>query len=218
MKVSTASKQEQSLDESPAFIEIVTQDDIKRRGYKDLSYLLDDIAGVQVTRSFSDNYFNTLWRGVRHTIGSSYLILVDGIKFNHLYNNETEILATFPLSNIKQIEIVHGPASVTYGNDAVVGIINVITNKNLKNSEVFVQLGENNKQVIDFTTFINIKNYQLRITGRYDQGSLDLSNGDNYRWTNTELLSNTSIWGYFSAQYGEEKSEHRNKALSPITA
>lgn len=214
MKVSTVSKQEQSLDESPAFIEVVTQDDIKRRGYKDLSYLLDDIAGVQVTRTFGDNYFNTLWRGVRHTIGSSYLILIDGIKFNQLYNNETEILATFPLSYIKHIEIVYGPASVAYGNDAVVGIINVITNKNAANGEVFVQLGENNDQIIDFSTFIAIKGYQLRITGRYDQGDLDLSNNKNYRWTNPELLSNTNIWGDFATQFGQEKSVHKNKAFS----
>jgi len=215
MTVSTVSKQEESLDESPAFVEIVTQDDLKRRGYKDLSYLLDDIAGVQVTRSFGDNYFNTLWRGVRHTIGSSYLILVDGIKFNHLYNNETEILATFPLSNIKQVEIVYGPASVTYGNDAVVGIINIITNKNLENSEVFIQLGENKEQVVDFSTFINIQDYQLRIAGRYDQGSLDLSkNESNYRWTDADLLSNNSIWGGFSSQFGQAQSDHKNKALS----
>ena len=37
VKVSTASKQERSLDESPAFIEIVSQDDIKRRIYKKLT-------------------------------------------------------------------------------------------------------------------------------------------------------------------------------------
>ena len=214
MKVSTVSKREQSLDESPAFVEIVTQDDIKRRGYKDLSYLLDDIAGVQVTRTFGDNYFNTLWRGVRHTVGSSYLILIDGIKFNHLYNNETEILATFPLSFIKHIEIVYGPASVAYGNDAVVGIINIITNKDAANGEAFIQLGKNNNQVVDFSTFIAIKDYQLRITGRYDQGNLDMSNSNRYRWTDPELLSNNSIWGYFSEQFGEVSSEHKNKALS----
>jgi len=214
MKVSTVSKREQSLDESPAFVEIVTQDDIKRRGYKDLSYLLDDIAGVQVTRTFGDNYFNTLWRGVRHTVGSSYLILIDGIKFNHLYNNETEILATFPLSFIKHIEIVHGPASVAYGNDAVVGIINVITHKDATNKEAFVQLGENNNHVVDFSTFIAIKNYQLRITGRYDQGDLDMSNSNKYRWTDPALLSNNNIWGYFSEQFSEASSAHKNKALS----
>jgi len=214
MKVSTVSKQEQSLDESPAFIEIVTQDDIKRRGYKDLSYLLDDIAGVQVTRTFGDNYFNTLWRGVRHTVGSSYLILIDGIKFNHLYNNETEVLATFPLSFIKHIEIVHGPASVAYGNDAVVGIINIITNKDSKSGEVFIQLGENSTQVIDFSTFIDIKDYQLRISGRYDQGNLDMTNSDKYRWTDPKLLTNQNIWGSFSQQFGHAKSEHKNKALS----
>lgn len=214
MKISTVSKQEQSLDETPAFVEIVTQDDIKRRGYKDLSYLLDDIAGVQVTRTFGDNYFNTLWRGVRHTVGSSYLILIDGIKFNHLYNNETEILATFPLSYIKHIEIVYGPASVAYGNDAVVGIINVITNKSVDHGEAFVQLGENSTQVIDFSTFVDIQNYQLRITGRYDRGDLDMSNSNRYRWTNPELLINENIWGNFSQQFGDANSEHKNKAFS----
>ncbi len=127
VKVITASKREQSVDESPAFVEIITQSDLKRRGYKDLSYLLDDISGIQVIRAQSDNYVNTIWRGVRHTIGSSHLILVDGLKFNHLYTNEAEVLATIPLSNIKHVEIVYGPGSVAYGNDAVVGIINVIT-------------------------------------------------------------------------------------------
>jgi len=213
LKVSTVSRQEQSLDESPAFIEIITQDDIKRRGYKDLSYLLDDIAGVQVTRTFGDNYFNALWRGVRHTIGSSHLILIDGIKFNNLYNNEAEIMAAFPLSNIKQVEVVHGPASVAYGNDAVVGIINIITNKDSQKGEAFVQVGENSTEVIDFSSFIKGERFQLRFSGRFDKGGMDMSNADNYRWTNPDLLVNTDIWGGFSSSHGEADSKHSNKSL-----
>lgn len=213
LKVSTVSRQEQSLDESPAFIEIITQDDIKRRGYKDLSYLLDDIAGVQVTRTFGDNYFNALWRGVRHTIGSSHLILIDGMKFNHLYSNEAEIMAAFPLSNIKQIEVVQGPASVAYGNDAVVGIINIITNKDSKKGEAFVQMGENSTEVVDFSSFIKGERFQLRFSGRFDKGDMDMSNASNYRWTNPSLLENPDIWGGFASSHGQAGSKHSNKSL-----
>jgi len=213
IKVSTVSRREQSLDESPAFIEIITQDDLQRRGYKDLSYLLDDLGGVQISRTFGDNYFNTLWRGIRHTLGSSYLILIDGVKFNHLYNNEPEIMASFPLSSIKHIEVVHGPASVSYGNDAVVGIINIITNKDSKSGQAFIQIGENNTEVIDFSTFVKGERFQLRFSGRFDKGHLDMSNAANYQWTAPALLSNTDIWGGFSTSHGEAKSKRSNKAL-----
>ena len=213
LKVSTVSRREQSLDESPAFIEIITQDDLKRRGYKDLSYLLDDLGGVQITRTYGDNYFNSLWRGIRHTLGSSYLILIDGVKFNHLYNNEPEIMATFPLSSIKHVEIVHGPASVSYGNDAVVGIINIITNKDSKKGEAFIQAGNNNAEIIDFSTFVKGERFQLRFSGRFDKGHLDMSNAANYQWTNPALLSNTDIWGGFSSSHGAAHSKRSHKAL-----
>ena len=214
MPVTTASRQEESLDESPALIEIITQDDIKRRGYKDLSYLLDDIAGVQLTRTFGDSYFNALWRGVRQTAGSAYLILIDGIKFNHLYSNEAEIMAAFPLSNIKHVEVLYGPASVAYGGDAVVGIINVITNKDEKQGQAFLQIGNNNSEVIDFSSFIKGQRFQLRFSGRFDKGDLDMSNAKNYRWTDPTLLENSAIWGGFAATYGDARSQHSNKSLA----
>lgn len=214
IKVTTASKDEETLDETPAYVELITQDDIQRRDYKDLSYIFEDIAGVQMTRGFGDNYFSTVWRGQRFTIGSSFLILVDGVKFNHLYNNETEILATFPLSNIKYIEVVHGAASVAYGNDAVVGIINIITTTNSEGLSSLLQVGENNKQVVDFSYAKNIAQYQLNIAGRYDHGDVDFSNAARYRWTDPNLLTNKDIWGGFTQNYADLESPHYNRAFS----
>ncbi len=216
-KVITASREEETLDESPALIEIISQDDIQRRGYKDLSYIFDDIAGVQVSRGFGDNYFNTIWRGQRYTIGSSYLILIDGVEFNHLYNNESEILAAFPLSNIKYIEVVHGAASVAYGNDAVVGVVNIITNTTTdkaNQAKAFIQYGENGKRVVDFSYQSQWQDYSLSLSGRYDQGDADFSNADSYRWTNTELLSNTAIWGAFAKRSDSANSKHFNGGIN----
>ena len=217
-KVITASREEETLDESPALIEIITQDDIQRRGYKDLSYIFDDIAGVQVSRGFGDNYFNTIWRGQRYTIGSSYLILIDGVEFNHLYYNESEILATFPLSNIKYIEVVHGAASVAYGNDAVVGVVNIITVKERNETRGFIQYGDNDKRVIDMAYQTQWQDYRFNFSGRYDQGNVDFSNTDGYRWTNTELLFNRDIWGVFANRYSEPASKHFNVGINSSIA
>ncbi|MCW9017807.1 MAG: TonB-dependent receptor plug domain-containing protein, partial [Kangiellaceae bacterium] len=217
LKVTTASRKSESLDESPAFVEIITRDDLIKRGYKDLSFLMDDLSGIQVSRTFGDNYFNTLWRGVRHTIGSSHLILVDGLKFNHLYNNEAEVMAALPLSNIKQVEVVYGPASVAYGSDAVVGIINVITDSSRKSDEDkfsgFIQIGENDVRVMDMHYQSQIENLDFLATLRLDQGDLDFSKVRNYRWTNPDLLTNVDIWGGFYPHYTELSSPHRNHAI-----
>lgn len=219
IKVSTASKREQSVEESPAFVEIITQSDLKNRGYKDLSSILDDISGVQVSRAYSDNYVNTIWRGVRHTIGSSHLVLVNGIKFNHLYTNEAEILAAFPISNIKHIEIVYGPGSVAYGSDAVVGIINVITISSEPDSQKaetfsgFIKIGENNQRVLDSTYYKHINDWNFWLSARMDNGDIDLSHSSNYQWTDPSLLSNPDIWGGFASTYGEASSLHENRSL-----
>lgn len=213
IKVTTASRREQSLEESPAYVEIITQADLQKRGYRDLSYLIDDLTGLQITRTYGDNYFNVLWRGIRHTIGSSHLVLIDGIRFNHLYNNEAEVLATFPISNIKHIEIVYGSASVAYGNDAVSGIINIITKTDTDESRGFIQVGENNQRVLDFNLSHQFENYQLHFSARLDDGDIDFSKADKYQWTNPALLQNTDIWGDFAQQYGSLSSPHKNRAI-----
>jgi len=213
IKTTTAAKREHSLQESPAFVEIISQNDLQRRGYKDLSYLLDDLAGIQISRTYGDNYFSTLWRGVRHTIGSSYLILIDGIKFNHLYNNETEILASLPMSNIKHIEVVYGPGSVAYGHDAVVGIINIITDKIRNTNQGFIQVGENNKRVIDLHLLSKLNDFTLSFSARVDDGDVDFGKADQYRWTDPELLRNPDIWGGFTERFGGLSSPHKNRGI-----
>ncbi|WP_196139848.1 TonB-dependent siderophore receptor [Aliikangiella sp. G2MR2-5] len=219
LKVVSASKREQSLDESPALVEIITQSDLQRRGYKDLSHLLDDLAGIQISRAYSDNYFNTFWRGIRHTIGSSHLILVDGIRFNHLYTNESEVMAAMPISNIRHIEIVYGPASVAYGSDAVAGIINIITytpNERARseaNAQGFLQIGKQDTKVIDASFFKRFREWDLSLTARTDRGDLDFSHTDEYRWTQRSLLENPDIWGGFSPEYTQLSSPHNNRAL-----
>jgi len=60
------------------------------------------------------------------------LFMINGIVDNHLWTHESNISRQYPLSNIKQIEVLYGPASAVYGPNAFLGIINIITNDGTK--------------------------------------------------------------------------------------
>src|SRR5207344_324211 len=101
---------------------------IRQRGYLNLSEILDDLPGMDMVRPWGDTFLKDYWRGYRNTIGEPFLILLDGVVFNHLYFNTAEVgLTTFPLSNVERVEVVYGPASSVYGPNAFMGVINVIT-------------------------------------------------------------------------------------------
>jgi vitamin B12 transporter len=65
---------------------------------------------------------------------SYVLILINGESAG------TTNLATIPTDNIEQIEIVKGPYSVLYGSDAMGGVINIITKKDVSKSRGSVSM------------------------------------------------------------------------------
>ncbi len=129
--VYAAAKHLQSINEAPASITVVTDEDIKRYGYRTLTDVLDN------ARSFySYNDRNYEYIGVRGfarlgDYGNRVLQLVDG----HVMNDN--IYGSFFLGRafgvdmdlIKKIEIIRGPGSSLYGNNAVFGTVNVVTKK-----------------------------------------------------------------------------------------
>jgi len=69
-------------------------------------------------------------RGVGGKPNTGVLILVDGRPdimgiFGH------PISDVYPLENIEKVEVIKGPASVLYGTNAMGGVINIITKKNI---------------------------------------------------------------------------------------
>jgi len=108
---------------------VITDKDIEEKGAKNLSDALADVPGLNMHRGKKNN--NTLdIRGV----GISYTkIYVDGILVNPLAKaaGADVDLDMIPVDNIAKIEVVKGPAPVSYGTDAVGGII-LITTKNGK--------------------------------------------------------------------------------------
>lgn len=132
--VVTASRREQKISDAPAAIYVVTEKQIKQRGYRTLVDVLPDIPGFDIIHNYGIYPELIHQRGL---VGNNQrtLFYVDGIPDNNL--TESAILGgsiRFPLNNVERIEIISGPASALYGANAFNGIINIITKDGKSNS------------------------------------------------------------------------------------
>jgi outer membrane receptor for ferrienterochelin and colicins len=127
VEVFSVSKNAESLYEAPATVTVITQQEILERGYLDLEMLVHDLAGFDVTRTAGIIYSHIYQRGYRANNTTRMLLLIDGVEENDLWGNIAYLARQYPLSNIKRVEVVYGPASTVYGANAFSGVINVIT-------------------------------------------------------------------------------------------
>lgn len=128
-RVVSASKSMEDARSAPAWIISITRKDIRERGYTELSQLLKDLPAVDNANPYGAVYTRNYFRGYRNYPGEAYLLMIDGVVFNQLWINDAQIMSTFPLTNIKRVEVVYGPSSAVYGPNAAMGVINVITCK-----------------------------------------------------------------------------------------
>ncbi len=128
VEVITASQKEEKASRAPGTIYVVTEEMIKERGYLTLAELLEHLPGVQLQRNASGEFRNLFTiRGL--TGNDKFIVMIDGFRVSSAVNSPTVIATNYPLLNVKQVEVVMGPASALYGPDAFSGIVNIITKK-----------------------------------------------------------------------------------------
>ncbi|MCC7244264.1 MAG: TonB-dependent receptor plug domain-containing protein, partial [Saprospiraceae bacterium] len=134
--VSVATLAEEVVSEQPFTVWVITADDILRNGYVTLGDVLRAAPGIRVSQPGNAQEGETfLMRGMA---GNQYTkILLNGVAIKPSVAQGMPIGAQLPIRQAERIEIMYGPASGLYGNEACAGVINII----LKESErpVFVQ-------------------------------------------------------------------------------
>ncbi len=132
--VVTGTRTEKIHQNVPVTTEIISRKDIDDSGTLDLGELLNQRAGVAVTSSVEGGQVVNLMG-----IDSRYiLILVDGQPITGKFNNRVS-LEQVPTSIIDKIEIIKGPNSSLYGSEAMGGVINVITSKQITGIEFSIR-------------------------------------------------------------------------------
>ncbi len=128
--VQGASKHEQKTTEAPASVTVLESEEIQRYGYRTLADLLQSVRGFHVSSDRNYSFLGT--RGVnQQDFNSHVLVLVNGHRINQTLSDGGFIGGAFPLDVdlIERVEVVRGPGSVLYGNNAFFGVINVVTKR-----------------------------------------------------------------------------------------
>lgn len=124
--VVTASRTDQTADETLASVTVITRDDIERQQARSMQDLLHGIAGINIANTGGPGKLTTLL--MRGTESDHVLVLVDGIRMGSATSGFSEI-QNYPVELIDRIEIVRGPRSSLYGPEAVGGVIQIFTRK-----------------------------------------------------------------------------------------
>jgi iron complex outermembrane receptor protein len=121
----------QQISDSPSAVSIVTAADIRAYGYRTLADVINSMRGLYTTYDRRYQYMGGRGFGAAEDYAGRIMLLIDGYAtqdslFNQAYIDESGLL---DLELVERVEYVPGTGSVTYGNNAMLGIINVVTKK-----------------------------------------------------------------------------------------
>ncbi len=179
--VVTASGYEQKLVDAPASVTVVSREELQSTPFSSLADALRNIEGIDVGSGQDKNgNISITMRG----LPSQYtLVLIDGRRQSDVGNigpnnfGNSQFMYMPPLEAIERIEVVRGPMSTLYGADAIGGVINIITRKNLTdltgsvtmsaNIQLDDQYGNDNKVDFFLTGPTGIKDLSFSFRGGY---------------------------------------------------
>jgi iron complex outermembrane receptor protein len=134
----TASRVEEPVEKVPAYVSVITADELSASGQTTLVDALESLAGIRF-RSSSGNSAQAeiSMRGFGENSFGRVLVLLDGRRLNRPDMASINWLE-IALENVERVEVVRGGSSVLYGDNAAAGVINIITKTGISGFDVSV--------------------------------------------------------------------------------
>ena len=127
--VTVATKREETTQEAPSIVTVITRRQIEEMGYRSVGEALREVPGLYVIDDFITQ--NVAVRGVFGGADSwsrIIKVLVDGMPATELSTGGNFLGPEFiPMTLVESIEVIRGPASPLYGANAFLGVVNVVT-------------------------------------------------------------------------------------------
>jgi len=147
IKIYSATKSYQRIEEIPANITVITRKEIEKYNYSTLEELLKHIPGLFIVDD--TEHFQI---GSRGSLGSSFKLMINNNEISPLRvpagaMSNRNFFAT-PIEAIDRIEIIKGPQAVTYGSNSMYGSINIITNDFNEKNIVSLSKGNNGQEKV----------------------------------------------------------------------
>ncbi len=141
IEVTSVSKKAQKLSEAPAAIFVITNEDIRRSGARNIPEVLRLAPGVDVAATGGERYAVTI-RGFNSRFSNKLLVLIDGRSvYTPMFSGVIWEAQGPVLEDIERIEVIRGPGAAIWGANAVNGVINIITKHSADTQGILASAG-----------------------------------------------------------------------------
>lgn len=175
VNVTVASQLPMTTRESPGILTVLTEEEIRNSGAKDLIDLLHMIPGFD----FGVDVEGVIGIGIRGNWGheGKVLMLWDGMELNEDMYSTLQFGSHYPISQISRIEIIRGPGSAMYGGNAEYAVINVITHQSRPLSGVNAEVTSSHmsrtfgNQSVSLTAGNDLGPFHVNLSTHMNQGN-----------------------------------------------
>jgi len=129
LRVVGASKYEQKQSEIAAAVSVITRREIRAFGWRTLDEALASLPGIHTTYDRQYSYLGTRGFGLPGDFNTRVLLTINGNRVNDAVFDQAYIGRDFPLDLdlIERIEFIPGPGGAVYGQNAMFGVVNIVT-------------------------------------------------------------------------------------------
>lgn len=202
--VVTATRTPQPRESVIANVTVIDKAEIQRSGQSSLVELLQRQPGLEITNNGGAGKLSGIF--IRGANSDHIVVLIDGIRINSATSGTTAF-ENLPVDLIDRIEVLHGPATSLYGQDAIGGVIQIFTKKGAGNPKHYAGIGYGSYNTKKAQTgaygSVNDTRYAIGVSSHVTDGfsafktkDPNLSDHDGYR--------NLSVTGSLSHQLTDE--------------
>ncbi len=152
------------VKKAPGIVSVITGQEIKNMGYRTLTDFLRTVPGFEISKR---GIYGTAIPYVRGVESDNRIrVMVNGHFVNNPYKGEAfQNFDDFPLENVDKIEIIRGPGSALYGENALMGAVNIITKDAPDTGGIKVNSGYGSFDTIEGNVLFGEKYGELSVTG-----------------------------------------------------
>ena len=190
--VVTGQYEPQSAAYSVYKIKSINKQQIEARGATNLEDVLSTSMNVRLNNDPSTGSTSLSIQGIS---GENIKVLIDGVPMTGKVANQTD-LNQIDVNEIEKIEIIEGPMAVSYGSNALGGVINILTKKNSSSKwfanitlneetvgeEYDIDKGIHNQHISTGYNFSEMSYAQLSFSHNYFGGYSGSSEGRSTNW------------------------------------
>ncbi|PHS58273.1 MAG: hypothetical protein COB17_03360 [Sulfurimonas sp.] len=206
--VISASRVKENIKKTPVSITVIDKDTIQNMGANNFLDILRLVPGMGVSQS--NVYVDKIEsRGIKIWFSEKVLIMLDGHSLNIdlLNGGTTGAYKYFPVEIIQRIEIMKGPASALYGENAFSAVINIITKKSaeIDGTIASIKYGSDNTKTINLLYGKKYEDFELTTNINYRD-----TNGDS-RYIESDVVGNSGYTNpYARSLYAYLFLKHNN--------